>query len=305
MDKRKYLLSFFRPLTDKIYYACSDEKKKQLLIKWYEKVCGRSIDLDNPVTFNEKMQWLKLYDSTALKTLLADKYLAREWVANRIGEEHLIPIIGAWDKFSDIDFSALPDQFVLKTNHGSGWNSIVKNKAKMNYHSEKRKFDVWMRQSFTTEYGFELHYMNIPRKIIAEQYMADLDGVITDYRFFCFNGVPQYVWVDNGSGTPDHTRTIYNVDWVKQDYLVNYPPIVPDPEKPETFEEMLQYAKELSGEFCFARVDFYSIKGHVYFGEITFTPQSGTGRWNDEKQNIQYGELIKLPPKSSLPNHIS
>lgn len=268
---------------------------------WYKKVTGNTLNLIHPRTFNEKIQWLKLYDSTPLKTRLADKYLVRAWVKEKIGDEYLIPILGVWDSFDEIDFDKLPNQFVLKANHGSGWNIVVKDKKKLNIKEAKQKFDNWMHKNFAFTWGLELHYMNIPPKIIAEKYMADLDGDIYDYRFFCFNGTPKYVWVDIGSGTSHHKRNIYDVNWNFQNYHVNYPQIVPAPEKPKTFDEMVRCATILCENFAFVRVDFYSVNDHVYFGEMTFTPQGGVGKWEDETQNRHYGDLIKLPPKSPIP----
>jgi hypothetical protein len=195
----------------------------------------------------------------------------------------------------------LPDQFVLKTNHGSGWNIIVKDKALLDRAEAKKKFDAWMKCNFAFCDGLELHYMNIPPKIIAEQYMADLEGDIFDYRFFCFNGKPTYCWVDIGSGTSQHKRNIYDMAWNLQDYGVNYPRIEPAPEKPENFEEMALLAKKMCADFVLVRVDFYSVKGKTYFGEMTFTPQSGQGTWENESYNLSYGDLIKLPPKSPMP----
>lgn len=304
MEYRKIIKSIFRPLRDRYYWRTSDSQKEEILKKWYLRMCGSELDLENPVSFNEKMQWLKLYDSTALKTLLADKYLAREYVGDKIGHEHLIPILGVWDNFDEIDFAKMPNQFALKANHGSGWNSIIQDKAAMNYMAEKMKFDRWMHTNFATEYGYELHYMNIPPKIVAEKYIADMDGTIFDYRFFCFNGIPKFVWVDSGSGTKEHTRTIFDASWNIQDYLVNYPPIEPSPEMPDTFSKMKEFAAILSKEFTFVRVDFYSINGNIYFGELTFTPQSGTGKWNDNEQNLLYGNLITLSEKKPIPKKI-
>lgn len=283
------------------YSKLSPDKYEKELKIWYEKITRSSLDLNNPQTFNEKIQWLKLNDSTPLKTRLADKYLVRDWVKGKIGEQYLIPLLGVWDYFEEIDFNKLPNQFVLKANHGSGWNYIVKDKNKFDKEDARKKFDIWMHRNFAFVFGLELHYMNIHPKILAEKYMADLDGDIFDYRFFCFNGNPTYVWVDVGSGTSHHKRNIYDMNWNLQTYKVNYPNIEPAPEKPETFDEMVRCARILSQGFALVRVDFYSVKNHVYFGEMTFTPQSGTGKWEDSKQNRLYGDLIKLPPKSPIP----
>lgn len=301
MEYRKLIKSIFRSLRDRYYWGTNDLQKEKILKRWYFRITGNELDLKTPISFNEKIQWLKLYDNTALKTLLADKHLAREYVANKIGQEHLIPILGVCDSFDEINFDKMPNQFVLKANHGSGWNSIIKDKAVMDYKSEKKKFDRWMYTNFATEYGYELHYMNIPPKIVVEKYMADFDGTIFDYRFFCFNGAPKFLWVDTGSGTQKHKRSIFDAFGNIQDYLVNYPAIEPLPEMPDTFSQMKEYAKILSKEFAFVRVDFYSIKGNIYFGELTFTPQSGTGKWNNNEQNLLYGNLITLPNKKPIP----
>ncbi|WNX83430.1 ATP-grasp fold amidoligase family protein [Agathobaculum sp. NTUH-O15-33] len=277
------------------------EQYEEELKLWYKRVTKEDLNLENPRTFNEKIQWLKLYDSSTLKTQLADKFLVRQWVSERIGKAHLIPLLGVWEKFDEINFNELPEQFVLKMNHGSGWNAVVKDKNAIDYSLLRQKFDEWGQKNFAFVYGLELHYMNIPPRIIAEKYMADLEGDIYDYRFFCFNGQPRFVWVDIGSGTNHHKRNIYNLNWVLQDYGVNYPHINPEPVRPKTFNEMVGFAKILCKEFAFVRVDFYSVNDQVYFGEMTFTPQSGTGKWDSEEQNKYYGDLIKLPPKSPLP----
>ena len=283
------------------YRNLSPDKYADELALWYKRVTKQELDLLSPQTFNEKIQWLKLYDSTPIKTSLADKYLVRDWIKNTIGEKYLIPLLGVWDKFEDIDFESLPNQFVLKANHGCGWNIIVRDKSKFNYKEAKEKFDTWMHKNYAFAWGLELQYMNIPPKIIAEKYIAGLDGDIYDYRFFCFNGDPMYIWLDVGSGTPHHKRNIYDLEWNLQNYKVNYPQIIPYPPKPDTLEEMINCVKKLCKEFAFVRVDFYSVNGHVYFGEMTFTSQSGVGTWEDEEQNKYYGSLIKLPPKSPIP----
>ncbi len=268
---------------------------------WFTRNTGEILNLDDPKTFNEKIQWLKLYDSTPLKTKLADKYSVREWIAETIGNKYLVNLLGAWDSFDEIDFDKLPNQFALKANHASGWNIIVTDKSALNISEAKQKFDTWMSKNFAYNNGLELHYANIPHKIIAEEYIADLDGDILDYRFFCFNGKPHYLWVDIGSGTDHHKRNIYDLHWNLQNYKVNYPNINPAPAKPENLDEMVSLAEKLCKDFSFVRVDFYNINGKIYFGEMTFTPQGGKGKWEDEKQNLHYGSLISLPQKSPIP----
>ena len=150
---------------------------------------GGVLDLENPTGFVEKLQWLKIYDSTPLKTRCADKYLARGYVAEKIGDEHLVPLLGVWDSFDQIDFDTLPNQFVLKTNHASGQLIVCKDKAKFNKKKAKKKFDRWMRDCWSAVYSIcELHYRDIPRKVLAEQYLVQLDGNLYDYKIHCFDG---------------------------------------------------------------------------------------------------------------------
>ena len=267
---------------------------RKALEEWFERRTGEKLNLDNPQTFNEKIQWLKLYESTPLKTKLADKYAVREWVQEKIGEKHLIPLLGVWDSFDEINFDTLPEKFVLKCTHGCGMNLIVKDKKTINYEEAKKKFNQWLQINYAFSVGLELHYKNIPPKIIAETYIAELDGEIYDFRVFCFNGEPKTVYVDAGSGTPEHTRNIYDLEWNLQPILVSYPPLKIPLEKPRNFEQMLDMARILSEGITFVRVDFYDMGETIYFGEMTFTPQSGIG--NMPKDHCrEFGDWIELP----------
>lgn len=171
------------------YYAqLSPQAYASELQEWFWDVMGKKLDLDNPRTYNEKIQWLKLYDSTPLKTRLADKYLVRDWVKEKIGEEYLVPLLGVWDSFDEIDFDALPQSFVLKANHGCGWNLIVKDKRLLDREDARRKFQTWMKLNFAYRNGLELHYMNIRPRIIAEAYLENDHDDLNDYKVFCFGG---------------------------------------------------------------------------------------------------------------------
>lgn len=283
------------------YSKLSPDKYKAELAEWFERTTGEKADFDSPKTFNQKIQWLKLYDSTPIKTRLADKYLVREWVKEKIGEQYLVPLLGVWDSFDEINFDELPEQFALKTNHGSGWNIIVDGKAKLDIEAAKKKFDLWMSRNYAFQGGLELHYMNIPRKIIAEEYIADTDGNIFDYRFLCFDGEPRFIWQDIGCGTSHHKRNIYDVDWNLQDFTATYPPIMPVPQKPDTLFEMLSCVKKMCAGFSFVRVDFCSVNEKIYFGEMTFTAHNGTVKWSPPEYNRIFGDLITLPEKSPYP----
>lgn len=229
-----------------------------------------------PISYTEKMQFAKIFNSTKEKGMLTDKYEVRKWVAERIGEEFLIPLLGVWDCFDDIDFDSLPVSFVLKTNHGSGTNIIVTDKSRIDFKKMKRKFDFWMSEDFAfAGKGYELHYTFIKPKIIAEKYVTDSKGELNDYKFLCFNNNPAFVWVDVGR-YGDHRRNIYNLKWELQpfnqwtykntDYAI---------EKPKGYELMLSIVEQLCVGFDHVRVDLYNVDGKIYFGEMTFTNGQG------------------------------
>ena len=265
------------------------------LIRWYERRTGRPLDLKHPQSFSEKIQYLKLFDSTPLKTQLADKYLVRDWVAERIGEDHLVPLLGAWESFDDIDFDSLPDKFVLKLNHGSGMNIVVKDKRYFDCEEARTKIERWANIDFAFQNGYELHYSNIPRRIIAEEYVEALsDDSLLDYRFFCFEGEPYHIWVDKGSGTKHHYRNVYSLDWELLPLKVSYDRIMGGVERPAQLDEMIDLARILSAGINFVRVDFYITGEGIKFGEMTFTPQTGLGDWEPYKYNLEYGAQLHL-----------
>lgn len=286
------------------YKNLPQEQYATELCAWFKRVTGETLNLENPKTFNEKIQWMKLYDSTPLKTRLADKYLVRDWVKEKIGEEYLIPLLGVWDSFDEIDFDQLPDQFALKANHGSGWNIIVKDKSRFDKADAKKKFDTWLRRNFAFAWGFELHYGGIHPKIIAEKYIQNADGLI-DYRFYCFNGKPAQVWVDIYSGTPNHLRSVYDMDWNLLPIKYTWPEGGDKlKEKPANFEKMKEFASLLSEGFAFVRVDFFEVDGSLYMGEMTFTPMSGTGKFEPKEWDLELGNMLTLPGKSPIPEKL-
>lgn len=249
---------------------------------------------------NEKIQWLKLYDDDPRKTRLADKYLVREYVKEKIGEEYLIPLLGVWDSFDEIDFGKLPDRFVLKTNHGSGSNLIVKDKSKMDKEKAKEFFDKWMNTDFAYQNGFELHYHGIPRKIIAEKFLESQDEDLTDFKFMCFDGHISFIWVDTGR-FHEHKRNLYDRDYhllpVKIAYKNDLNRYI---EKPENFDIMIRLAEKLASGFPLVRVDFYNIRGKIFFSEMTFTSTSGYDVPDSHAWNLEQGQKIRLPPKTHV-----
>lgn len=280
------------------------EEYPTLLKAWYFNQSGRKLNLENPTRFTEKIQWLKLNDSTKIKTVLADKYLAREWIAEKIGEEHLIPLLGAWDSFDEIDFDELPDSFVLKCNHGASMNIVVKDKRNADWIEIKEKLNRWMQTDFGfTMESFELHYRDIPRKIIAEQYMQDGDLLdLQDYKFFCFHGKPVYCQVI-GSRSTNETIDFFDMDWNHMPFIglltkgshetFSSTEIV----RPKTLDQMIEAAKVMSKDFSFVRVDLYEINGKMYFGEMTFTPGSGSGSFEPDSVDFELGEMLKVGRK--------
>ena len=253
------------------------------------------LDLYNAQTFNEKIQWLKLYDSTPIKTRLADKYLVRDWVKEKIGEEYLIPLLGVYDKFEDINFNKLPNQFVIKCNHGSGWNIIVKDKTQLDLTEAKNKLNGWMNENFAFKAGYELHYRDIKPKIVIEKYIDEIGTALYDYRFFCFNGKVEQIWLDVYSGTPNHKRKIYDRNWQELNIIVKWPRLETVVPKPHNLKEMINLAETMSKGFALVRVDFYDVNDKIYFGEMTFTSMSGTGIFEPAVEDLKLGKKIKLP----------
>ncbi len=272
----------------------SPTKYEKEISKIYKKRIGRDINWENPSTYTEKMQWEKIYDNNPMKTTLSDKYLVRNWVKEQIGEEYLIDIYGAWDTFEDIDFSTLPNSFVLKTNHGSGTIYIVKDKNKIDYKKMKEVFDDWMKMDYAFYTGFEMHYSKIERKIIAEKYIETENDDLQDYKFLCFDGKPYFCWVDVGRFS-NHKRNVYDLDWNLQkwnqsEYGNSLNPI----EKPKNFEEMKEIAMKLCKGFSHVRVDLYNVNGKIYFGEMTFTNGSGFDKIVPDSFDTELGKLWNL-----------
>lgn len=289
---KKIMLSENKKYTENFQYL---GKYRLDLENFYKKIMHKTLNLNNPQTFNEKIQWLKLYDSTPIKTKLADKYLVRDWVKEKIGEKYLITLLGVYDKFEEIDFDKLPNQFVIKCNHGSGWNIIVKDKSKLNLAETKEKLDKWLKTNFAFKYGYELHYRDIKPKIIIEKYVSNDGKNLYDYKFWCFNGNVKYMQFRNDFS--EHLEMcFYDLHWKKQPFYYDHPLYKPDLPKPDNFSEMVNIAQKLCKGFAFVCVDLYRLNdGSIKFGEMTFTRSSGTGKWCDEKYNYKLGQLIKLP----------
>ena len=260
----------------------------------YKYNTGKTLDLNNVQTYNEKLQWLKLYDRNPLYTDLVDKYKVRKYVSDIIGEEHLIPLLGVWDNPSEIDFDALPDQFVLKCNHDSGGIVICKNKSELDIQKAIAFLKKQLKRNFFYR-AREWPYKNIERKIIAEKYMVDESGYeLKDYKFFCFDGVCKFAFIATDRGVD--TR----FDFFDRDF--NHIPVKNGHEnsdkeikRPIAWEEMIHLAEMLSRGIPQVRVDLYDIFGHVYFGEMTFFHFGGKKPFQPEEWDYKFGSYIKLP----------
>lgn len=257
----------------------------------------KPLNLKNPKTFNEKLQWLKLYYQKDSHTQMVDKYGMKGYVSEKVGSEHVIPLLGVWDRVEDIDFDSLPEKFVLKTTHDCAGLVICTDKAKLDVEKAKQRLQKALNNNYYIRYR-EWPYKNVKPRVIAEKYMVDESGTqLKDYKIFCFDGEPYCVQVDfdrfNG-----HKKNLYSLDWELQEFSFNYPahPEVRI-EKPDTLEQMLEIAKVLSEGEPYVRVDFYSVEHKPYVGEITFFPASGYGKFVPEKYDRIFGDLIKLPEK--------
>lgn len=262
----------------------------------YHNVFGEKLDLNNPQTFNQKLQWLKLYNRRPEYTTMVDKYRVREYIKETIGGEYLIPILGVWEKAKDIDFDTLPDKFVLKCNHGSACNIICKDKYKLDYRETVKKLNKWMKTDYY-KIGREWPYKNVPRRIIAEQYLSDpIEGEIRDYKFFCFEGVAKCVQVHFGRFA-DHHANYYDAEG---NLLTigdcGCPPVFDkNIQLPKNMNQMRELAEILSRDHPFLRVDFYNVDGKIYFGETTFYPASGFDPFCTDEQDMELGSWLKLP----------
>ena len=265
-------------------------------IKWeYFSGMGKFPDIENPKTFNEKLQWLKLNDIHEEYSRLVDKYDAKEIVGKRIGNEHIIPTLGVYDHFDEIDFDKLPDKFVLKTTHDSGGVVICMDKRDKTISNARKKINKSLRHNYFYEHR-EYPYKNIKPRIIVEQYMVDESGTeLKDYKFFCFNGIPKMLLIVSGRGK-DQRQDFYDMDFnLLPVYRKEHPNSGIIRHMPAGYEKMKCLAEQLSANIPHVRVDLYDINGNIYFGEMTFYSGSGNIPFEPEEWDYKIGEWLKLP----------
>ncbi len=277
-----------------------DRMEDEKFLRRKFKACmGRELDLENPEKFNDKLQWLKLNYRLPEYTMMVDKYLVRDYIREQLGEEYLIPLVGAWDSPDEIDFDALPDKFVLKCNHNSGVGMyICRDKSKMDV--EKVKKELWrgLNQNYYLVHR-EWPYKDVKRKIICEKFMSDAPGAsdFTDYKFFCFNGKVDSVMVCLERSSGETKFYFFDENWELKRLNIrgkNAPEGFTIP-KPECMDEMFKIAAKLSVGMPFVRVDLYQSNGQIYFGELTFFPDSGFDANLLPETDEYFGKLLELP----------
>lgn len=268
------------------------------LKRLYRYRMGRELNLDKPVFYTEKLQWLKLYDHQQEYTQMVDKYAVKEYVAEKIGKEYVIQLLGVWERVEDIDFNQLPQKFVLKTTHDSGGIIVCKNKETLNIPAVRRKLRYFLNRDYYS-CNREWPYKNVPHRIIAEAYMEDsCMGELRDYKFFTFGGVPKVLYIAQGRGRSTQTvADFFDMEFNHLPFTIDHDMAAVLPEKPVNFELMKELAAKLSADTPQLRVDFYEVDGRVYFGEMTFFHCSGMIPFHPEQWDQIFGDWVILPPK--------
>ena len=297
-----------RTLTDSEFRFCFLAGKgrkghvpdEEFLKRVYRYKVGRELNLTDPVFYTEKLQWLKLHDHRPEYTRMVDKYAVKQYIAETIGQEYVIPLLGVWDRVEDIDFEKLPRQFVLKTTHDSGCAVICKDKAKLNIPAVKRKLRYYLKRNYYA-HNREWPYKNVPHRIIAEEYMEDSrQGELRDYKFFTFGGVPKVLYIAQGRGKGCPTvADFFDMDFHHLPFTIDHETAPVPPEKPVNFERMKELAAQLSAETPQLRVDFYEVDGRLYFGEMTFFHCSGMAPFHPEQWDRTFGDWVTLPVKQA------
>ncbi len=308
MQMKKLLKAGVRYLTDSNYRFLMQAGSgryntmpdRDFLERKFQAAMEKPLDLEAPKTFNEKLQWLKLYDRKPQYTVMVDKYLVRDYIAQKLGKEYLIPLLGVWDDPEEIDFDSLPDQFVLKCNHNSGLGMyICKDKSKLDIEKVKKQLRKGLQQDYYL-LSREWPYKNVPRKIVCEKFMSDGGEELADFKVHNFNGEPKFILVCadrfKASGL---TEDFYTTSWehmpLKRPKLPNAASEAP---RPEQLEEMLELSRKLAKDIPFVRTDFYVIDHKVYFGEITFFPSTGMAAFEPESWDETFGSWLVLPEKT-------
>lgn len=271
---------------------------ERALKSWYHRRTGFKLDLEHPLTFSDKINWIKLHGITPEMVRLSDKLLVRDWVKEKLSEDYLVNLLGSWDRAQDLPFSGLPESFVLKANHGSHMNIVVRNKADLDLEKVKQKSNEWLKYNFAYMYGFQLQYRDIKPKLIAEEFLVQDSSnpqvELADIKIHCFDGRPEFIEFISGEAK-NRRLSFFNLDWEMCEYhTATYPLHETLPERPLKLDDLISAAKTLSAGFPYVRVDLYQIGEQVKFGEMTFTPSSGAAKWLPEGADRRLGDLIHL-----------
>lgn len=274
------------------HHILSDEVMSKI---YYRIVLKKRLNIKEPKTFNEKLQWLKLYyypyDEKVVQC--SDKYAVREYLREKGYKDKLVPLVGVWDRAEDIDWNELPESFVMKCNHGCAYNILCMDKQKFDTKSAEKKLNMWLKEDFGA-FNIELHYSKIKsHKITCEVCLGEC---ITDYKFFCFNGEPRLIYVSNNMINDRQTQmSFYDLEGNKMDLTRDdYMEIQDNVKFPNYYEEMQQMAEDLAKDFPFVRVDFFAVQDQFYFAELTFTPCACMMPFNPEKYDLEWGNMLDI-----------
>ena len=260
---------------------------------YFRIVMGHPLNLINPQTLNEKLQWLKLFyfPNDNLATTCSDKYSVREFVINNGMEEYLNDLYGVWDNADDIDWDSLPEKFVLKCTHGCGYNILCDDKSKLDVHSTAKQLNAWLREDFSL-FNAEPHYRSIARKIICEKHLGN---EIVDYKYFCFNGKVEFMYIANGF--IDESKgviTMFGGDGKRVPYRRTDYPEFDGATLPVGFEKMKKLSEKISEHFPFVRVDWFEVDGRIYFSELTFSPCGAMMRIDPPEYDRKLGAMLDI-----------
>lgn len=262
-----------------------------LRIKYYMRT-GRRLNLNNPVVYTEKLQWLKLYDRKPVYTTMVDKYEAKKYAADKLGQEHVIPLLGVWDSAEDISIDELPEKFVLKCTHDSGGLQVCEDKSRFDFPAARKKLQEFLNSNYYWT-SREWPYKNVKPRVIAEPYMNDLKvGELRDYKFFTFDGEPKVMYIATGRGSGETYSDFFDMDFNHLDLNIDHRNAPVCPEKPVCFEHMKNAAALLAQGTPQLRVDFYEINGQYYFGEMTFFHCGGFANFTPDRWNKIFGDWI-------------
>lgn len=278
-----------RRVGERLFAKKSDE---EFIEEFYFKNFNSKLDLKNPITYNQKLNWLKLNLNNSLSEQCADKYEVRKYIEEKGYKDILNELISVYEDVEKIDINELPERFVLKATHGSGWNLIVKNKNDISWTLWKKIMKSWLRQNYYY-YGREKVYKNLKPRIVCEKFLEDKNGELLDYKFFCFDGKVKFIKVDIDR-YKNHTANYYDTNWRKMPFSCAYNLSDRKIEKPQNLEYMMKIAQDLSIDFKHVRVDLYEVDGKIYFGELTFFNEAGTGKFIPEKYDEIVGAWLEI-----------